>query len=481
MNAPYECRDVQPQWLSRRRLLQSVAAGFGWMALGGLAASAPARAAGNSPVSAGQGGASGAPLGRRVPHFQPTARRVIFLCMQGGPSQLDLFDPKPRLQRDHGQPGGARGSGNKLVGSPFAFRQHGDSGLWMSELMPRLARHADRLCIVRSMHTDIPNHPQAFIQLHTGSARFVRPSMGAWVLYGLGTENENLPGFITLSPPRPFGAQNHGSAFLPAVYQGTPVGATREGNAATALGNVRNPLLNASQQARQLALVQHMNREFLKATDGHPEVEGVIQSFELAFRMQAEVPGLLDLSSESTDTLARYGVGAAGTDNFGRQCLLARRLAEAGVRFIELNHGGWDQHQNLEASLRRNSHAIDQPIAALLDDLASRGMLDETLVVWGGEFGRTPDSRRADGRDHNAKGFTFWMAGGGAAAGRTYGSTDELGFQAVENPVHVHDLHATMLHCLGLDHERLTYRYGGRDHRLTDVRGSVVRGILGKG
>ncbi len=459
-------QDRSPRPFSRRSLLQSVAAGFGWMAFGGLAA------------GAGAGDATDGPLGRRAPHFKPTARRVIFLCMQGGPSQLDLFDPKPRLQREHGRPGGARGSGSKWVGSPFTFRQHGESGLWISELMPRLARHADRLCVVRSMHTDIPNHPQAFIQLHTGSARFVRPSMGAWVLYGLGTENENLPGFITLSPPRQFGAQNHGSAFLPAAYQGTPMGAARDGKVAAALGNVRHPVLRPAQQERQLGLVQEMNREFLHATDGHPEVEGVIQSFELAFRMQAEVPGLMDLSSESAATLARYGVDAPGTDGFGRQCLLARRLAEAGVRFIEVNHGGWDQHQNLEADLRRNTHAIDQPIAALLSDLESRGMLDETLVVWGGEFGRTPDSRRADGRDHNAKGFTFWMAGGGVDAGRAYGSTDELGMQAVEHPVHVHDLHATMLHCLGLDHERLTYRYGGRDHRLTDVKGSVVRGIL---
>ncbi len=473
MNAPFECHGIQPRPLTRRRLLQTAAAGFGWMAFGGLAAAASGT--GGSRASMAD---AGAPLRRRAPHFAPRARRVIFLCMQGGPSQLDLFDPKPRLQREHGQAGGARGSGNKLVGSPFAFRQHGASGLWISELMPRLSAHADHLCMVRSMHTDIPNHPQAFIQLHTGSARFVRPSMGAWVLYGLGTENENLPGFVTLSPPRQFGAQNHGSAFLPAVYQGTRIGSTRDGNVATALGNVRNPVLNPRQQARQLDMVQQMNREFLHATDGHPEVEGVIQSFELAFRMQAEAPELLDLSGESADTLARYGVGAADTDNFGRQCLLARRMAEAGVRFVELNHGGWDQHQNLESSLRRNAHAIDQPIAALLSDLASRGMLDETLVVWGGEFGRTPDSRRGDGRDHNAKGFTFWMAGGGVSAGIAYGATDDLGMQAVENPVHVHDLHATMLHCLGLDHERLTYRYGGRDHRLTDVKGSVVRGIL---
>jgi len=328
------------------------------------------------------------------------------------------------------------------------------------------------------MHTDIPNHPQAFVQLHTGSSQFIRPSMGAWVLYGLGTENENLPGFITLSPPLQFGAQNFGSAFLPAVYQGTRIGSLRENNPSASLGNIENRLLTNPQQRRQLDLVQAMNRDFLHATDGHAEVEGVIQSYELAFRMQAEVPELLDLKGESTDTLARYGVGDAPTDSFGRQCLLARRFAERGVRFIEVNHGGWDQHQNLESALRRNCRAIDRPIGALLADLQSRGMLDETLVVWGGEFGRTPDSRRPDGRDHNAKGFTFWMAGGGVRPGTSFGSTDEYGSKAVENAVHVHDLHATLLHLLGLDHERLTYRYGGRDHRLTDVKGSVVKGIV---
>jgi len=456
--------------MSRRRLLQTFAAGFGWTAFSGLVG-----------MASGTAGSTAAPIAVRSSHFRARARRVIFLCMQGGPSQLDLFDPKPRLQRDHGKPGQARGGGAQLIGSPFRFSQHGQSGLWISELLPQLARHADRLCVVRSMQTDIPNHPQAFVQLHTGTSRFVRPSMGAWILYGLGSENQNLPGFITLSPPGQFGAQNYGSAFLPASYQGTRIGnGVRRGTANTAatIGNLRNERLDARAQQRQLAFLQSMNREFLRATEGHAEVDGIIQSYELAFRMQAEAPDLLELRGETAETLARYGVGDPATDSFGRQCLLARRLAEGGVRFIELNHGGWDQHQNLESALRRNSHAIDRPMAALLDDLAARGMLDETLVVWGGEFGRTPDSRRGDGRDHNSQGFTFWMAGGGVRPGMAYGHTDELGYKAVENPVHIHDLHATMLHCLGLDHERLTYRYGGRDHRLTDVKGDVVRALL---
>lgn len=474
MNAPYSCNGVQARPMTRRQLLQSVAAGFGWMAFSGVAAAAAANPAAAVAVPE----STAAPLGARAPHFKPRAKRVIFLCMQGGPSHLDTFDYKPHLQRDAGKPGQSRGGGAKLIGSPFSFRQHGQSGLWISELFPHVARHADRLCLVRSMHTDIPNHPQAFVQLHTGTSQFIRPSMGAWVLYGLGTENENLPGFITLSPPLQFGAQTFGSAFLPAVYQGTRIGSLRENNPAASLGNIENHLLTGTQQRRQIDLVQDMNRDFLRTTDGHAEVEGVIQSYELAFRMQAEVPELLDLKGESRETLARYGVGETATDSFARQCLLARRFAERGVRFIEVNHGGWDQHQNLETAMRRNCRAIDQPIGALLSDLHARGLLDETLVVWGGEFGRTPDSRREDGRDHNSKGFTFWMAGGGARPGLSFGSTDDYGSKAVEDPVHVHDFHATLLHLLGLDHEKLTYRYGGRDHRLTDVKGSLVRGLV---
>ncbi len=458
-----------PQMFSRRDLLKTVSAGFGWMAFRALAndASAPLKG----------------PLLPKAPHFPARAKRVIFLAMQGAPSCQDTFDYKPKLNADSGKPGVARGGGSKLFGSPFKFSQSGQSGLWISELFPNLARQADDLCLVRSMNTDIPNHPQAFVQLHTGSSQFVRPSLGSWMLYGLGTENQNLPGFITIAPPVQFGAGNYGSAFLPAMYQGTRIGSAKEKGggevaAADKLANMRNSDLSPRLQRQQLDLVQAMNRDFLGATNGDREVEGVIESFELAFRMQTEAPKVLDLGKESPETLKMYGVGSPRTDNFARQCLMARRCVEAGVRFVEVCHPGWDQHQQLTAKLRQNCGAIDQPIAALLQDLKARGLLQDTLVVWGGEFGRTPDSRKPDGRDHNAKGYTMWMAGGGVKGGLSYGATDDYGYKALENPVHVHDLHATMLHLMGLDHEKLTYRYAGRDFRLTDVHGSVVKGVL---
>ena len=466
MNAPEECSGLAPVPLSRRELLKTAAAGFGWAAFAGLA-TASARAEAPSPLSA------------RTSHLPARAKRVIFLCMQGGPAHQDTFDFKPRLQADSGNAFGGRARGTKLIGSPFRFQQHGQSGLWMSELFPRLGRQADRICMVHSMRTDIPNHPQAFLQLHTGSAQFVRPSMGSWVLYGLGSANQDLPGFVSISPPAQLGARNYGSAFLPAVYQGTRIGSGREAGSDSGMSHVVNPRLSNAQQRRQLDLIQSMNRD-LQSRTAEPggDIEAMIEAGELAFRMQAAVPELLDLSRESEATRKLYGVGDEATDAFGRQCLLARRFAEAGSRFIEVNLGGWDQHQNLEAALRKNCRALDQPAAALLEDLAARGLLDDTLVLWGGEFGRTPDSRREDGRDHNHQGFTVWMAGGGMKAGLSYGATDEYGGKAVENPVHVHDLHATLLHALGLDHERLTYRYGGRDYRLTDVHGTVVKALL---
>jgi hypothetical protein len=465
MNAPFECCDVAPRALTRRDLLKTVAAGFGWAAFAGLAT----RAALAESITR-------SPLAMREPQLPARAKRVIFLCMQGGPAHQDTFDYKPRLQRDHGKPGVGKGRGSKLVGSPFAFRQHGQSGLWMSELFPNLGRHADRLCMIHSMRTDIPNHPQAFIQLHTGSAQFVRPSMGSWVLYGLGSANQNLPGFVNISPPSQLGAANYGSAFLPAVYQGTRIGS---GGSDAGMNHVANDRFSATQQRRQLDFVQAMNLDLLaRSNESGGNIEAAIESGELAFRMQAEVPHLMDISNETQATRKLYGIGETATDSFGRQCLLARRFAEAGSRFIEVNLGGWDQHQNLETAMRKNCKALDQPTAALLQDLESRGLLKDTLVLWGGEFGRTPDSRRDDGRDHNNQGFTMWMAGGGIQGGKSFGATDAYGAKAVENPVHVHDLHATILHCLGLDHERLTYRYGGRDYRLTDVHGNVVKGIL---
>jgi len=460
---PYDCRGVMPRMMTRRDLLRTVSAGFGWLALKGMMATAA-----ESRMN---------PLAKKEPNFPPRAKRVIFLCMQGGPAHMDTFDYKPKLNADNGRPGVAKGGGSHLFGSPFKFDQHGQSGLAISELFSKVAEHADDLCLLRGMHTDIPNHAQAFVELHTGSAQFVRPSLGAWTLYGLGTENENLPGFVTVSPPLQFGAVNYGSSFLPAVYQGTRIGAQRDEGTTAAIGNLRNPDLPTDLQRKQLDLVQAMNRELLNSTS-NPEVEGVIESYELAFRMQDELPKVMDLSKESPATLAMYGIGAGPTNDFGRQCLMARRLAEAGVRFVEVCHGGWDHHTNLHTRMMGSTGATDQPIAALLTDLKQRGLLKDTIVMWGGEFGRTPDSRKPDGRDHNAKGYTMWLAGGGVKGGLSYGATDDYGYRAVENPVHVHDLHATLLALLGLDHEKLTYRYAGRDFRLTDVHGAVAKGIF---
>lgn len=466
-NQPYECCGVTPGAFTRRDLLRTVSAGFGWLAFKGLATAQAASEARN-------------PMLPRAPHFAAKAKRVIFLAMQGGPAHQDTFDYKPKLKEDDGKPGVAKGGGSKLFGSPFQFEQRGQSGLWISELFPKVSEHADEMCLLRGMNTDIPNHPQAFVQLHTGSAQFVRPSVGAWALYGLGTENQNLPGFITISPPLQLGgSQLFGSSFLPAIYQGTRIGQQRADVGDASIGNLKNEDLPDGLQRKQLDLVQAMNREMLKQGGENPEVEGVIESFELAFRMQGEIPKVMDFSSESAATKAMYGIGDRTTDDFGKQCLMARRFAEAGVRYIEVCHAGWDQHQQLSSRLRANCAATDQPIAALLTDLRERGLLKDTLVLWGGEFGRTPDSRRPDGRDHNAKGYTMWMAGGGVKGGLSYGATDDYGHVAVDGKVHIHDLHATMLALLGLDHEKLTYRYAGRDFRLTDVHGNVVKEIMG--
>ena len=412
----------------------------------------------------------------------PKAKRVIFLCMNGAPSHVDLLDPKPALAKADGQssPRGLNASA-KLMGSPWKFSAHGRGGIELSELLPNVAAHADNLCVIRSMQTDLPAHGPASIQMHTGSAQFIRPSLGAWSLYGLGSEAENLPGFINLSATvANGGAQKYGSAFLPAVFQGTPIG--NLGPFGKPIGeleieNAVNPRLSAQQQRVQLDFIQSLNRRQLNQDSMNPHVEGMIESLELGFRMQGEIPRLLDLSSEKASVLERYGVGVEPTNFMGRQCLLARRFAEAGVRFIEVNHGDWDDHRAITEELPKHCREIDRPVAALLTDLSERGLLEETLVMWGGEFGRTPHAQ-GNGRDHNSKGFSMWMAGGGVKGGITYGSTDELGYEAVENPVHIHDWHATILHLLGLDHERLTYRHAGRDFRLTDVKGRVVHEII---
>jgi hypothetical protein len=362
--------------------------------------------------------------------------------------------------------------------SPWKFARHGESGLWMSELLPHTAKRVDDLCVIRSLHSRGQSHGQAVCMLHTGSDNFVRPSVGAWVSYGLGTENQRLPAFVSISPPSGHGGpRNYGAAFLPAAHQATTIG--RSGR----LGDARIENLSGSadldEQRRQLDLIQSLNRDHLEAAGVDSQIEGAISSFELAFRMQQTAPEVLDLAREPEHIQKQYGVGAKETDNFGRQCLLARRLAEAGVRYIPVSTGNvWDQHSNLKSGHERNALATDRPIAALLADLKQRGMLDETLVVWGGEFGRTPIVQGANGRDHNPQGFTMWMAGGGVKGGFAHGNTDEYGYYAVENRVAMHDLHATILHLLGLDHEKLTYRHAGRDFRLTDVYGNVVREVI---
>ena len=454
--------------LSRRQVLQHVSAGFGYLAFAGMSSSA----------SAAEATASTNPLAPKAPHFGGSAKRVIFLCMQGGPSHVDTFDYKPQLAKDNGRPGKYGGS---LLKSPWEFRQRGESGLWISDLFPEVAKHADDLCLIRSMQCDQPVHPGAMTQMHTGTAQFVRPSLGAWTLYGLGTENDSLPGFVSLSPPAG-SSRNYGSGFLPAIYGGTKVGRPSRGGRSFGSGqtvpDIKNPNLSDRQQRTQLDFIQRLNRDKLRREKHQPGVEGVIESYELAFRMQDAMPELMDLSQESQETLALYGADDGPTAGFGKQCLLARRFVEAGVRFVEITHGNWDQHVNLSNDHQARADACDGPIAGLLADLKQRDMLKDTLVIWGGEFGRTPAAQGSNGRNHNNKGYTTWMAGGGVKGGFSYGSTDEHGYEAVENKCHIHDWHATILHLLGLDHEQLTYRYAGRDFRLTDVYGDVMTDIL---
>jgi hypothetical protein len=464
---------------SRRHALQSMACGFGYLALAGLAQSA--RAAD--------------PLAPCQPHHPARAKRVIFIFMQGGPSHVDTFDYKPRLARDDGKMlefDDARTLAktrkivtHRVMKSPWGFRQHGQSGRWVSELFPHVARHADDLCVLNGLHTEGIAHGPATLFLHTGSINLVRPSVGAWVTYGLGTDNHNLPGFVTICPSMGNGGpRNYSNAFLPTVYQGTAVG--RAGIPATEakIRNLVNDQLPPDEQRKQFDLLQALNAEQLRQRPGDAELEAVIDSFELAFRMQQYAPAILDLSTEPKETLRLYGIGEQATDNFGRQCLMARRLAEAGVRYVQINYGdntanpAWDQHSNLPKHAD-HARAVDRPVAGLLADLKRRGLLEDTLVWWGGEFGRTPYAEKnGTGRDHNPDGFTVWLAGGGVKPGIAHGETDEFGHHAVQGKVHMRDLHATLLHLLGMDHEKLTYRYAGRDFRLTDVAGAVVKEII---
>jgi hypothetical protein len=450
-------------------MLRSSALGFGWLAFADLLAQAEAKAD---------------PLAPRKPHFEPKAKRVIFLFMHGGPSQVDTFDYKPKLTADTGKPLPfakprvvSSQTGN-LLASPWKFKQYGRSGAWASELFPHVGACADDICFVKGMHGSNSRHGGALLELHTGSDTFVRPSMGAWVNYGLGTENRDLPGFVTVCPPLSHGGVNNfSSAFLPAIYQGTALGNTGTPSDRAAVPFVKGTTPR-DQQRRELDLLGEMDRERLARLGPDPAVEGRIESFEMAFRMQAAAPAVQDLSRETKETKALYGLDDPATANFGRACLLARRFAEAGVRFVQCTHAYWDQHDNLKADHGKNAREVDKPIAALLTDLKRRGMLNDTLVLWGGEFGRTPVAQGTNGRDHNPQGFTMFLAGGGVKPGTSVGETDEYGYYAVKDKVHVHDLHATMLHLLGLDHLKLTYRHAGRDFRLTDVHGEVVRKML---
>lgn len=460
--------------LNRRQALQTLSTSFGALAFGAMATG---EALAEDPEN---------PLAARKTHFEPRAMNVIMLFMGGAPSHVDTFDYKPLLKRDDGGSGaGERRS--KLMGSPWAFKQHGDSGLWISDLFPNLSRHADELCLLRGMHTDQPNHAQATQAAHTGTAQFIRPSLGAWTVYGLGTENTDLPGFVALGKGS---GVNFGNAFLPARYQATAInagvggetrGRRRRGGAPTetsTVPNIENATLDPQAQRHQLDLLARLNEAKLRRDVHQPQVQGIMQSFELAFRMQTTMPELMNLSKEAQATKESYGIGEASTNDFGTQCLLARRMVESGVRFIELSHGGWDLHNNLKEGMETLTEQIDKPIAALIADLKQRDLLKDTLVVWGGEFGRTPHVEGGTGRGHNNQGYTTFMAGGGVKGGHSYGATDDYGYEAVEGRLHTHDWHATILHLLGLDHERLTYRHAGRDFRLTDVGGRVATDIL---
>ena len=469
--------------LPRREWLRAAGCGFGSLALSALA---------TWEAKASQAG-SGRPLAPKPPHFPSKARAVIFLYMHGGASHIDSFDYRPELQRRHGKklPDSVNTARNKFnanlstIGkSPWRFRQYGESGAWVSDLFPNVGRVADDLCFIKSMYSNNNAHVPATFELHTGAQNFTRPSVGSWVTYGLGSENENLPGFITICPPLTYGGQrNFGSAFLPAVYQGTMIGTNRITAREATFTNIRNASISAAEQRRMLDLLQAGNQEQLLRDGRDPSLEARIASFELAFRMQAHAPQVLDLRDETADTLALYGIDNKVTENYGRELLFARRFVERGVRFVHVAHTGgrggrWDQHSGLLKGHGDNARSCDKPIAGLIQDLKQRGLLDETLVVWSTEFGRTPEVQNGDGRGHHAQGFTFWLAGGGVKPGISYGKTDEFGYHAVENPVHMHDLHATVLHLLGLDHKRLTYRYSGRDFRLTDVGGRVLHDII---
>jgi hypothetical protein len=466
--------------ITRRDWLRRMGGGFGTLGLAGVLAGEQGGMALAAVATGGTAGAGTNPLAPKVPHFKPRAKQVIFLFMNGGPSHVDTFDPKPMLDKhDGGAPPQnlnlGRKSGRALMASPFRFQKHGQSGIEVSELFPNVARSIDDICVIRSMRTDIPNHEPALLMMNSGQIQPTRPSLGSWLTYGLGTENQNLPGFVVLCPGKPVvGPQLWSNSFLPGIFQGTHIN-NKTVDPKAIIAHIRNPNLSRDAQRGQLDLLKRINDEHLSTRESDPQLEARIQSLEIAFRMQFEAQDAFDISRETAATRASYG-----TSPFASACLIARRLAERGVRMTQVYYGNdqpWDDHADI-LKHREKAQDSDQPVAALLRDLKARGLLDETLVVWGGEFGRTPTSEGSKGRDHHSTGFTMWLAGGGVKGGHVHGATDELGFIAVDKPVHVHDLHATILHLLGIDHERLTYRYSGRDFRLTDVHGVVVRDIL---
>ena len=458
---------------NRRQMLQSASAGagFGYLAFLDLLA------------RAGEGKSVNA-LSAKAGHHPAKAKRVIFLFMHGGPSQVDTFDFKPELEKRDGQelpfaPAKGTTTSRKLMKAQWKFKKYGESGIMVSDLFPETAQHVDDLTVINSMHTDGQSHGQAVLKLHTGEIALSRPSIGSWLTYGLGTENQNLPGFVTICPTRGHGgAQNYGNAFLPAAYQGTAIGAAGTPASGAQIKNVHHPELPPELQRQQLDFMQTLNKEHADRVGVDDRLEATAASYELAFRMQAAVPKVADIRDESKDTRKLYGINEKPTDDFGRQCLMARRFAEAGVRYIQVSHSfKWDQHGNIKQH-ETNARDVDKPIAGLLADLKQRGLLKDTLVVWGGEFGRTPVSQGKDGRDHNPQGFSMWMAGGGVKSGYVHGATDEFGYHAVKDKVHMHDLHATILWLLGIDHEKLTFRHAGRDFRLTDVYGHVVKDLF---
>ncbi len=474
-HSPHPCCGISTNpadyFLTRRQFLNRVGMGIGGLGLATLLNPLALRAA-PGEVTATAGG----PFAPRQPHFPGKAKAVIHIFASGAPSHLDTWDPKPMLAQMNGR--SITGSDGVAMGSPFKFQRYGKSGIEVSEVFSKTAQHVDDLAVIRSMYTDVPAHEVATVFMNTGSVRLAKPSLGAWTVYGLGTENQNLPGFISLRAgglPQG-GAANYGAAFLPGVYQGSSIN-TQATNVQQMIQNIRNSYVSKAEQRRQLDFIHSLNDLHAQNLQQDAALETRLETYEIAFRMQAEATDVFDITKESAETRAAYG-----NTQQGKQLLIARRLVERGVRFVQVWHGGWDHHQDLETRLTAKAGEIDQPLAALMTDLKQRGLLDETLVIWGGEFGRKPTKDRNGGenpgRDHNAKAFSVVMAGGGVKGGIVHGATDELGAAAVKDKVHVHDLHATILHCLGFDHTKLTYRFNGRDFRLTDVAGNVVKPIL---